>query len=112
MPITQIRRVALAGAFAGLCLAVGPTPAGASTRTPQQAEFYRAVVTCEQRTAPTALRACVHELATPDPSEPAIFDLWDIFNDCLAYADKAMLDTMYPPTDEDFEDAVNGCLGL
>ena len=115
MPIKQIGRLGLVGMLAGLCLAVGQTPAGAATtRTPQEAEFYRAVVTCEQRTAPTALRGCVDQLTTPDASEPAIFDLWRIFTDCLAFADAAFqehLDDMYPP-EESYEDLVNGCLGL
>jgi hypothetical protein len=106
------KRLTVVGTLAGLCLILWPTPAGAATRTPQQAEFHRAVVTCEQRTAPTALRGCVRGLVAPDLSQPAILDLWRVFNDCLSFADAAVMDTMYPPTDEDYEDAVNACLGL
>jgi hypothetical protein len=112
MPTMIFRRLTLVGALAGLCLALWPTPAGAATRTPQETEFHRAVVACEQRSAPSALRGCVRGLVMPDPAQPAIFDLWRIFNDCLWIADVAMGDTMYPPTDEDYEDAVNDCLGL
>jgi hypothetical protein len=114
MAIKQIGRLGIVGVLAGLCLAVGQTPAGAATRTPQQAEFYRAVVTCEQRTAPSALRGCVYQLTTPDAQQESIFDLWHIFTDCLAFADAAWrdnLDQMYPP-EESYEDLVNGCLGL
>jgi hypothetical protein len=77
------------------------------------AEFYRAVVTCEQRTAPSALRGCGHQLTTPDAREQSIFDLWHIVTDCLAFADAAWqehLDDMYP-SEESYEDLVNDCLG-
>lgn len=112
MPSMSFKRLTAAGTLTALCLVLWPTPAGAATRTPQQAEFHRAVVTCEQRTAPSALAGCVRGLVAPDPAQPAILDLWRIFTDCLSFADAAMLDTMYPPTDKDYEDAVNACLGL
>src|SRR6185436_451839 len=111
MPITHLKRLALAGSLATLFVGGVAGPAGAATRTPQQAGFHRAVVACEQRTAPVALRGCVHDLVAPDPTQPEIFDLWRIFTDCLSFADAAMYDTMYPPTEEDYEDAVNDCLG-
>ena len=114
MPIKQIGRLGFVGMLAGLCLGIGQTPAGATTRTPQQIEFYRAVVACEQRTAPAALRGCVYNMTTPDTTEASIMDLWHIFTDCLAFADAAFredLDDMYPP-EESYEDHVNDCLGL
>jgi hypothetical protein len=106
MPMTQVRRLALAAMATGLGLAATSTPAAAAPRTPQQAEFYRAVVTCEDRTGRAALRGCVYDLTTPEPQEAEIYDLWWIFSDCLSFADRTTRN------DEDFEDAVNDCLGL
>jgi len=104
-------------AFAALILVAalvvgGPAPAHAATRTPAQVRFARAVAACEARTAPNALGACVRELVAPDPGDAAMFDLLYIFNDCLWYTTLWALDQMYPPTEEEYEDAVNECLGL
>jgi hypothetical protein len=104
-------------AFAAVALTAGllvaaPSPAHAAARTTEKATFARAVAACEERVAPNALGACVRELVAPEPGDTAMFDLLYIFNDCLWYTTLWALDEMYPPTEEEYEDAVNECLGL
>ena len=106
MPMKHVRHLALAAVATGLGLAATATPAAAAPRTPQQVEFYRAVVTCEEQTGRAALARCVYDLTTPEPEEAQIYDLWWIFRDCLSFADRTTRN------DADFEDAVNDCLGL
>ena len=110
--IKSIKRSAFAAVAATVAIVIAtPAPAHAVARTPEKV-FARAVAACEARVAPNALAACVRELVAPEPGDTAMFDLLYIFNDCLWYTSLWALDQMLPPSQEEYEDAVNECLGL
>jgi hypothetical protein len=46
------------------------------------------------------------------PAPRAAVDLFRLFGDCLYIASQQAADQMYPPTDDDYENYVNACLGL
>jgi hypothetical protein len=113
-------RTLLAAAVLSLGLGLAPAAAGATAAdgagarsADREAAFFRAVLTCEERTARGTLadlRTCVHDLVAPDPGDAQIFDLWRIFMDCLSLMSEAGPDAMYPTSH--YEDKVNDCLGL
>ena len=54
---------------------------------------------------------CVGDLAPPDQSSRAAFDIFRFFSNCLYLAEPSD-DAMYPQSREEYEDKVNDCLGL
>jgi hypothetical protein len=109
------------GGLAAVLLAVvaAPTTASATDTRPwnshRQAELVQAERECTARHAGRdggAAVRCAGDLASPDPPPGVEVDLFRLFSDCLYIASQQVADQMYPPTDDDYEDYVNDCLGL
>ncbi len=119
-----LRRYLAAGPVVGLLamamVAMAPGTASATdsrvSTSQYAAELGRAEQHCLETVATPkdgeALVRCVGDLAPPDRSSVAAVDLFRLFNDCLYFASQQSLDQPYPPTDEDYEDYVNECMGL
>ncbi len=119
-----LRRHVTAGPAVGLLamamVAMAPGTASATesrTSTSQyEAELVRAERHCLETVATPedgdAMVRCVGDLAPPDRSSAVAVDLFRLFTDCLYIASQQALDQPYPPTDEDYENYFNECLGL